>query len=79
MQTECTVEQLSFQAVGRREVVAKFDGGQLSSDGGALLLREVDRRLGIVKQFGACFRDYCDPLHLQRSVPAVRKWRLVSE
>jgi len=57
-QTECTGERLNFQAVGRREVVAKFDGGQLSSDGGGLLLRETERRTGIVKQFAECFRDY---------------------
>jgi len=42
-QTECNGEQLSFQAVGRREIVARFDGGHLSSDGGGLLLRETER------------------------------------
>jgi hypothetical protein len=68
MQTECTVEQLSFQAVGRREVVARFDGGQLSSDGGGLLLREVERRTGILRQFASCFQDQRDPLYVQHSV-----------
>lgn len=68
MQTECTVEQLGFQAVGRREVVARFDGGQLSSDGGGLLLREVERRTEILRQFSACFRDFRDPLHVTHSV-----------
>lgn len=61
-QTECNGEQLSFQAVGRREVVARFDGGQLSSDGGGLLLREVEKRTHLLAQFGACFRDYRNPL-----------------
>lgn len=68
MQTECTVEQLSFQAVGRREVVARFDGGQLSSDGGGLLLREVERRTGILRQFASCFRDHRDPVYVLHSV-----------
>lgn len=61
-QTECNGTQLSFQALGRREVVARFDGGQLSSDGGGLLLRETERRTGIIEQFAACFRDYRSPL-----------------
>ena len=61
-QTECTGEQLSFQAVGQREIVARFDGGQLSSDGGGLLLRETERRTRIIEQFAECFRDYRSPL-----------------
>ena len=60
-QTECSVEQLSFQGVGKREIVARFDGGQLSSDGGGLLLREVERRTGLLRQFAACFRDHRNP------------------
>src|SRR6266540_1553992 len=67
-QTECNGAQLSFQALGRREVVAKFDGGQLSSDGGGLLLRETERRVGIIKQFAECFRDYRNPLLVEHSL-----------
>jgi hypothetical protein len=67
-QTDCNEAQLSFQALGRREVVAKFDGGQLSSDGGGLLLRETERRVGIIKQFAACFRDYRNPLLVEHSL-----------
>lgn len=61
-QTECNGEQLSFQAVGRREIVARFDGGQLSSNGGGLLLREVEKRTGLLARFTECFDDYRDPL-----------------
>jgi len=67
-QAECNGGQLSFQALGGREVVAKFDGGQLSSDGGGLLLRETERRTGIIKQFVSCFRDYRDPLRIEHSL-----------
>jgi len=67
-QTECNGAQLSFQALGRREVVARFDGGQLSSDGGGLLLRETERRTRIIKQFAACFRDYRNPLLVEHSL-----------
>lgn len=67
-QTECNGAQLSFQALGRREVVVRFDGGQLSSDGGGLLLRETERRTRIIEQFVACFRDYRDPLLVEHSL-----------
>jgi hypothetical protein len=40
--------------------VARFDGGHISSDGGAVLLREVERRARIVLQFTACFTDHRD-------------------
>jgi hypothetical protein len=45
--TECTTEKLIFEGVGRRRVEADFSGGQVSSDGGVLLVREADRRIGL--------------------------------
>lgn len=66
--TECTQKEFQFQRLGRRQVGAAFDGGQISSDGGALLLREVEARLGIVRQFAACFRDFRDPRFTQHSL-----------
>ena len=41
MRIDCTEEQLVFQGVGGRRVVARFDGGRITSDAGMLLLREV--------------------------------------
>jgi Transposase DDE domain group 1 len=61
MPTECTPEFLPFQAPFRREVRASFDGGAISSDGGGLLLVEVERCTGILRQFAACFTDHRDP------------------
>ena len=43
MGTQCTPPQLEFHALGRRQVVGRFDAGRLTSDGGAILLREADR------------------------------------
>ena len=40
MNTQCTLPRLGFQPFGRREVVGRFDGGRLTSDGGGVLLRE---------------------------------------
>jgi hypothetical protein len=49
MTTDCNPGQLEFQGVDRRTVVAAFDGGTLTSDGGLLLLSEVERRRGILR------------------------------
>ncbi len=55
--TECTQSTFEFQGLGRRKVMADFSGGFLSSDGGGLLLREVERRLGLVRRLAGCFVD----------------------
>jgi hypothetical protein len=57
MQTECNAEQFGFGALGRREVVAGFDGGSITSDAGALLLGAADRAIGLVGRFAQCFCD----------------------
>jgi hypothetical protein len=61
LMTECKTEQYEFHALGNREVVAHFDGGDITSDAGGLLLREVEKRTGIIRRFAACFRDGRDP------------------
>jgi hypothetical protein len=52
---------LDFDALGPRQVLASFDGGDISSDGGALLLRQVEQVTGILRRFAACFTDHRDP------------------
>src|SRR4051812_34133116 len=61
MATECNPAYLDFPRLGTRQVLADFDGGDISSDGGALLLREAEARTGIIRQFAACFADHRDP------------------
>ena len=63
--TECNRKPLAFSRVSRRKVHADFRGGTLTSDGGALLLREVDRRLGLIDQFADCLTDPRDPAKIQ--------------
>ena len=53
--TECKTEQYKFHALGNREVVGHFDGGDITTDAGGLLLREVEQRTGIIRRFAACF------------------------
>jgi len=57
MQTECNPEQLEFSCVGRRRVVAAFDGGTVSSDAGALLLGRADEAIGLIDRLAGCFID----------------------
>ncbi|HEY6388715.1 MAG TPA: IS1380 family transposase [Candidatus Acidoferrum sp.] len=58
MTTECTQVDFQFQQLKKRDIRAQFDGGRITSDGGGLLLREVEKRTGILRQFAVCFRDY---------------------
>jgi hypothetical protein len=60
MLTQCTQESFCFHQVGRRQVVGRFDGGRISSDGGALLLGRVEHLTHIMAQFAACFTDHRD-------------------
>src|SRR5205809_2995814 len=58
MATECIQKSFTFHPLRNREIRAQFDGGAIATEGGGLLLREVEKRVGIVRQFAACFRDY---------------------
>src|SRR5881296_2176795 len=58
MSTECNQFVLGFHPLKQREIRAQFDGGAITSDGGGLLLREVEKRIGMLRQFAACFTDY---------------------
>ena len=68
MKTECTLDQMEFHAFGRREVTGKFDGGMISSDGGGLLLRETEKRTGILSRLAEQFTDYRDLARIEHSV-----------
>ena len=59
--TECSQSSFSFARHFRRQASARFDGGVISSDGGALLLREVDRRINLLPRVAACREDRRDP------------------
>ena len=68
MQTECIQQSFPFHPLGGREVVARFDGGKITSDAGALLLRETERATAIIRQFAACFTDHRDPNLIEHTV-----------
>ena len=68
MPTECTPTLFEFEAVEGRAVVAGFDGGDITSNAGALLLGQVDRGLGLMRRFAACFTDRRNPCFVEHQV-----------
>jgi len=68
LHTQCNQESLEFHPLGRREVGGRFDGGAITSDAGGLLLREVEKRTGIIAQFAACFTDHRKPERIEHTV-----------
>jgi len=68
VKTECTIPPLPFSKALRREIVARFDGGDVTSDAGSLLLREVNLRTGILEDFAGCFADHRKPEWIEHTV-----------
>ena len=68
MLTECSQDSFDFGSVERRRVVAAFDGGTMTSDGGAVLLGATDKAIGLVGRFAACFSDARDPGLIEHSL-----------
>src|SRR5436190_2580913 len=74
--TDCKEQPLLFQDLGSRQVVADFSGGTLSSDGGALLLRQVDVHLGLTQNLAHCFTDARQQVYVDHSVRQLLAQRL---
>lgn len=55
--TECNGLPLTFSSLGRRKIQANFNGGKITSDAGAVLLREVDKRIGLIDAIADCIHD----------------------
>jgi hypothetical protein len=65
---ECRPRTFDFQRLASRAVVAEFTGGTITSDAGALLLGELEVRLGLIRRFASCFTDHRDPDRIEHSV-----------
>jgi hypothetical protein len=73
--TECISKPITFSSLNAKKIQADFDGGAITSDAGAVLLREVDKRIGLIDQINGCIPDPRHPLyltHTQRSMLAQR-------
>ncbi len=75
-QTDCKQIDFEFQGLGSRKVVVDFSGGHLSSDGGALLLRELDAHLGMSRRLADCFVDLRKPEWVEHQMPVLLAQRL---
>lgn len=68
MHTECNVQEMLFQPLHGRQVKASFEGGMISGESGALLLREVEHQTGLIRRFAECFEDFREPGSIDHSV-----------
>jgi Transposase DDE domain group 1 len=62
--------------LGKRCVVADFEGGSLSSDGGVLLFQQLEQRFAVVRDLAGCFRDLRNPEAIEHSVEELLRQRL---
>jgi hypothetical protein len=78
----CTVETITLGKVGRRTIEASFDGGNISSDAGVLLLRQADERIGLTRAVAKAFADgrrVASVKHEMRALLAQRIYALCSD
>ncbi len=74
--TDCTHSPLTFASLGRRNITANFDGGAITSDGGTLLLREVDRRIGLTAAMADAVSDPRDPAKITHDLLTLIRQRV---
>jgi len=74
--TECNQESFEFEELFSRQVVARFDGGTISSDAGGLLLRETERRIGLLKRLRGCFSDGRNPARIEHGLEQMLAQRI---
>jgi hypothetical protein len=76
LMTECNQEVFSFAAHFSRRVEASFTAGQVSSDGGSLLLRQTDRKINLLDRVAACFTDRRSPLFIRHQLAEMLSQRI---
>ncbi len=74
--TECTQSVFEFQALGKRKVTVDFSGGYLSSDGGGLILRETEAKMGVLDRLAKCFNDYRNQIFVEHALPTLLRQRI---
>lgn len=76
--TGCNQQSFDFHQLGGRRVEADFSGGHLSSDGGALLLREVDRSQRLCEELAGCFSDSRDERFVEHDLAVMLRQRIIA-
>ena len=76
LMTECNQKVFSFASHFSRRVEASFTAGQVSTDGGALLLRQADGKIGLLKRVASCFTDRRSPLLVEHQLSEMLSQRI---
>ena len=71
MRTDCSQDSFDFGTVEGHRVVGAFDGGQITSHAGGLLLGASNRAIRLIERLARCFKDGRDPDALLHTVPAL--------
>jgi hypothetical protein len=74
--TQCNQIQFSFEAHYSRKVIAEFEDNRLTSDGGSLLLRQADRKVGLLRRLVGCFQDKRDPERIEHRLQEMLAQRI---
>jgi hypothetical protein len=74
--TECSETLFQFEAHFSRQVVAEFSGARLTTEGGSLLLRQADRKIGLLRRIAACFTDYRQPERIEHRLEEMLAQRI---
>ncbi|MEQ1868050.1 MAG: IS1380 family transposase [Micropepsaceae bacterium] len=75
---EDTLLPFAIPAVARKKVSAAFDGGMLSSDAGVLVLRNVEKQLGLARRLSLCLKDRRDPDLIKHTVEEMLRLRVLA-
>ncbi|HLV94161.1 MAG TPA: IS1380 family transposase [Candidatus Acidoferrales bacterium] len=74
--TECNQSQFEFEVHFSRRVVAEFSGERLTTEGGGLLLRATDRKIGLLRRVASCFTDARDPQRIEHALSEMLAQRI---
>ena len=79
MPTHCRTDSLDFGSVEGRSIVAAFDGGEITSDGGALLLARTNGAIRLIDRVAAAFTDRRNPDLIEHEVVTMAGQRIIGE
>jgi hypothetical protein len=74
--TQCSESLFPFEAHFSRQVVAEFSGARLTTEGGSLLLRQAERKIGLLRRVAACFTDYRQPERIEHRLEEMLAQRI---
>lgn len=76
MNTNCKCQQMEFQGFGRRKIIVKNDGKMNTTDGGYLLLQQIEEKSKIINRLSGCFTDKREQYRVKHSVKGLLKQRI---